>query len=393
MTSGSDDRNDDVTQHNPEWWEGTPEPGSPWQSKPNHPQQPPVAPADPTIVRGAYGPGQTPPGYGPSGPFPTQPPYPGGGYQSGPGPQQSGPMPQQSGQLPQQSGPMPQTGQTPYQSGPNPYQSGPNPYQSGPYQSGQPPFGPTGPQYGPPSGGGGNRKILLFGGIGLLVLVLVIVGAVVFVNRGSDDPPIAQPTTTSTSTTSVAPSTTKPTTTAPRSQNPTIPGYQVVVPKDIEAAWDVPSDWVQDKTSTEFSDGTETVPVAGLATEGSSYCTGFVRTNMFLSATQNADETASAREIGEKVARVGWSSGSGITSTAGEPLTNYDGTLQGVFMESTGTFTAPDPRCAKTFSVYSFAVSGGASSSLVLVIAADTGVDRAVDAAFAKRLLSTFRLI
>ncbi|NNH73345.1 hypothetical protein HLB23_26405 [Nocardia uniformis] len=363
MTSGSDDRNDDATQHNPEWWEGVPEQGSQWQPPQGPPQQPVVPPADPTVVRGGYGPQGipgTPPGYGP---YPTQPPDSDGAYQSGPTPQPPGP--------------------NPYQSGPHPYQPGANPYQSGP--PGPPYGGPPGPPYGPPPGG--NRKGLLFGGIGLLVVVLVAVVVVVLVNRDSDPPPITQPTTSVPATTTGSPTTTRPTTTAPRSQNPTIPGYQVVVPTDVEAAWDIPQDWTIDQTTSEFSAGGETVPVAGLATEGVNYCSGMVRTNMFLSVSQQADPTAAAKDIGEKVARIGWSVGSGVQSGAAEPLTNSDQTLHGVFLETTGTFTAADPACAKSLSVYTFAVAGG-SSTLVLTIAADTGVDRAVDPTFAKRLLA-----
>ncbi|MFI6870712.1 hypothetical protein [Nocardia sp. NPDC050406] len=431
--TNSDDHKDEGTQRNPEWWEGVPDAATP-------------PPADPTVVRGAY-----PPGYGPAGPNPVQP-YPGGPYQpgptpqpgyppqlgsmpqqqqSGPTPQQSGPMPhqpgpipqpgptpqqpgpisqpgplpqqsgstpQQSGPTPQQSGPMPlQSGHQPYPVGANPYQSGQNPYQSGPmaYQSShshpaaQPPYGGP-PQYGPPTGGGDNRKALLIGGAAVAVVLLVAVVAVVLVNRGPDTP-IADPTTTPSSTSATA--TTTKTTTTPRTPTAQIPGYQVVVPDNIGAAWEVPGDWIRDISVTEFGSGADVVPVAGLTTEGARYCTDFVRTNMWLSATQNADSTASAREIGERVARIGWSTGSGGTPGPAEPFTTSDGNLSGTFMETKGTFTSSDPRCAKTFSVYTFAVSGGASSSLVLTIAADTGVDRSVDAAFAKKLMATFRLI
>lgn len=372
--TNSDDRKEEGTQRNPEWWEGAPEPGSPWESQPH--QQ--VPPSDPTVVRGPYG----PPGYGPSGPNPVQPSYGAGPYQSGPPLQQSGPAPQQSGPMPQQSYP---SGSNPYQSGQNPYQSGQTPYPTGPagYQ--------TGPQYGgPPTGGGGNRKALLLGGIALAVVVLVAIVAVVLVTRDSKEP-VAQPTTTPS--TAASATTTKPTTTTSRTPAALIPGYQVVVPKGIQAAWDVPKDWTLDTTTTEFGTGADVVPVAGLASEGTNYCTDFVRTNMWLSATQTSDAAASAKDIGEKVARVGWSTGSGITTGAPEPFSTSDNALSGTFLETKGTFTSSDPRCAKTFSVYTFAVSGGASSSLVLTIAADTGVDRSVDAAFAKKLFATFRLI
>ncbi|SUA75401.1 Uncharacterised protein [Nocardia otitidiscaviarum] len=260
--------------------------------------------------------------------------------------------------------------------------SAPNPYRSGPA-----PFPPN--QYGPPSGGG--RKGLLFAGIGIVVLALVATVAVILVNRDSEEP-VAGPTTTSAAKPTTTTRTTQPTT-GPTTPSPVIPGYQVISPTDIGAAWDVPQDWVLDESIKEFASTDETVPVSGLTTEGVNYCTDFVRTNMFLSATTNPDATASAREIGEKIARIGWTTGSAVTSTPGEPLTNTDGSLQGVFMETTGTFTAPDPRCADTFSVYTFAVSGGTTNSIVLTIAADTGVDRSIDPAFARRLLTTLRLI
>ncbi|WP_306364390.1 hypothetical protein [Nocardia sp. CC227C] len=328
MTGGSNDRDDDGTQRNPEWWEGTPEPGSPWQSQPRHPEQP----GDPT----------TPAGYGTPGGYGGYPPYPLGSEL---------------------------------------HQSGPVPYQPAPFPPGR---------YGPPSGGG--RKGLLFAGIGVLVLALVTVAAVILVNRDSEEPVVASTTTTSAAQPTTTTRTTR-TTTGPTSPSPVIPGYQVISPTDIDAAWDVPRDWVLDESIKEFSSADESVPVSGLTTEGAGYCTDFVRTNMFLSATTNPEATASAREIGEKLARIGWSTGSGITSTPGEPFTNTDGSLQGVFMETTGTFTAPDPRCADTFTVYTFAVSGGATSSIVLTIAADTGVDRAIDPTFARRLLATLRLV
>ncbi len=344
MTSGSNERDDDGTQRNPEWWEGAPEPGSRWQSQPRYPEQP----GDPTTQAG-YG---TPGGYG------GYPPY------------APGPVSHPSGPVPHPFGTMA-----------NP--SAPNPYQSGPA-----PFPPN--QYGPPSGGG--RKGLLFAGIGIVVLALVAAVAVILVNRDSEEPVAGPTTTTSAAEPTTTTRTTQPTT-GPTTPSPVIPGYQVISPTDIGAAWDVPQDWVLDESIKEFASADETVPVSGLTTEGVNYCTDFVRTNMFLSATTNPDATASAREIGEKIARIGWTTGSAVTSTPGEPLTNTDGSLQGVFMETTGTFTAPDPRCADTFSVYTFAVSGGTTNSIVLTIAADTGVDRSIDPASARRLLTTLRLI
>lgn len=376
MTSGFDDGKDDPdrTTSSGDWWKGAPEPGSPWESHPLHPVQPP----------------------GPPRPGPPQ---------QGPaqqGPPQQGPAPWQSG------GPVP--GAPPYRSGANPfppvqnpptgpgYPSGANPYAPGPgaYRTAQQPP-PVPPYTGyPPTGGGGGGggrgrgRVWLFVGIGALVVVIAVVLAVVFVNQNSGSS--AQPTTTTTApatTTTPYNSTTAPATTTPA---PIIPGYQVVVPNGVKAAWDVPADWKIDQTATGFGTGADEVPVNGLATEGENYCPNYTRTNMFLTLSDKPDAAAAAADVGARMAKVGWSTRTSTNAGAAQPFSSTDGKLNGVYLETSGAFTPPDPSCASTYSVYTFAVSSG-TQSLVLTIAADTGVDRSVNADFARRLLATFRLL
>ncbi|WP_297628137.1 hypothetical protein [Nocardia sp.] len=231
--------------------------------------------------------------------------------------------------------------------------------------------------------------------ISALVVVLAATVTIVLATRDSGSSALPA-TSTSVASTPVS-STTKPPATTPSTTSgttpaPLIPGYQVVVPAGVNAAWDIPADWKIDPSASSFGTGTDQVPLAGLAQEGVDYCPNFVRTNMFLSIAQQPDPSAAATDIGARMARIGWSP---LTSTrAGnpEPFDSSDHTLHGVFVETSGTFTPPDPHCASTYSVYTFAVAGGSTGALVLTIAADTGVDRAVNRDFARRLLATFRL-
>lgn len=391
MTDGSDDRNDPERRDpNADWWQGAPAPGSPWESHPQQPVQPPPGPPGGPPGHspgpGAADPTRQQPFIPPPGPGPA-PQWSGAQPQVGPNPVQTGQNPQ-VGQNPYPTGSNPQIGAHPYRSGANPV-PGPNPYATGgnPYQPAQPAYGYVPP---PPPG---NGRVWLYAGIGTLVVVLVAVAAIVLVNRNSGTealPTTTPPTSTTTSRTSSAPRTTTTTVATPA---PLIPGYQVVVPTAANAAWDVPQDWTFNPETSNFTGGGDTVPVAGLALEGTDYCTDNVRTQMFLSVTQLQDTSAAAVDIGSRMAKIGWSTNTSITPGSPEPFDSTDHNLHGVFVETTGAFTSPDPKCAKTFSVYTFAVGGGATGALVLTIGADTGVDRAVTRDFARTLLATFRLL
>ncbi|MTK28791.1 hypothetical protein GL305_01855 [Nocardia seriolae] len=111
-----------------------------------------------------------------------------------------------------------------------------------------------------------------------------------------------------------------------------------------------------------------------------------------MTASQNADAAAAAADIGTHVARIGWSTGSAITPGTGQDFKTSDGGMHGTFLETKGTFTAP-AGCATTFSVYTFAVSAGDKGSLVLVIGADTGMERSMTPGFARRIFGTLRTI
>ncbi|MFE3259795.1 hypothetical protein ACFXPS_21675 [Nocardia sp. NPDC059091] len=314
-----------------------------------------------------------------------------------PNPQASGPNP-----IP---GPGPASGPGPWP-GPNPYQSGPNSYQSSPYRSGPNPVPPSANSYstgaspfaagqpggfGPPPGGNRGR-VWLLAGAGALVVAIVAVVAIVIVMHDSGKGPT--PTAAKPTSITSAPATTPRTTTAPASTlTPQIPGYQVDVPKDLKAAWDIPSDWKTDLTATTYGNGTDSIPAAGFAEEGSDYCPSNVRTTMFLSTSDVSDATAAATDVGAHAARIGYTTKTSLTAGTAQPLDTSDGQLHGTFLETSGGFTAP-AGCATGYSVYTFALSVGAGKgSLVLVILADTGVDRSVTADFARKLFATFRLL
>lgn len=366
------DNDPDRTTSTGDWWQGAPPTGSPWESRPGHPVQPPARPNPGQPHQNSpYGPQTGPPGSLP---------------RSGANPLQSGPNPQ-SGVNPYQSGPNSQIGMNPVRAGQNPYSTGPSAFQTAP-PGGQPPYS----NGLPPSTGGGRGRVWLLSGIGALVVAIAVVVAVVIVVRNPSPAPtpVAKPSTTAPATTSPAASTTAPASTL----TPEIPGYQVVVPANLKAAWDVPKDWVVAQSSTTtFGTASDNVAAAGTVQEGIEYCPDNVRTTMFLSTSTNSDANGAAMEIGAHVARLGWSTGGAITPGTAAPLTSTDGTLHGTFLETTGTFTAT-AGCANTFSVYTFAISvGDNKGSLVLTIAADTGVDRSVNPDYARKLLATFRLL
>ncbi|WP_433592548.1 hypothetical protein [Nocardia sp. CA-145437] len=300
-----------------------------------------------------------------------------------------------AGRSPHASGPNPQaSGRNPYASGPNPYASGPNPVPSGAnsYGTGPAAVAPGSPlpgTYPPPRGDRG--RLWLLAAIGAVVVAIVAIAAIVFVLRDSGSTP-----TPATPPSSAAPTTTAPrgSTTAPAATpTPRIPGYQVVVPKDLKAAWDVPQDWAVDLATTEYGTDADHIPAAGFAQEGVDYCPNNVRTTMFLSTSDLSDATAAATDIGAHAARIGWSTRTSAKAGTPQPLDAGDNTLHGTFLETTGTFTAP-AGCATTFSVFTYAVSAGSTSgSLVLVIVADTGVDRSVSPDLARGIFATFRLL
>ncbi|MFJ9743943.1 hypothetical protein, partial [Streptomyces sp. NPDC101166] len=152
-------------------------------------------------------------------------------------------------------------------------------------------------------------------------------------------------------------------------------------------------DWTVDLSTTKYGTDADHIPAAGFAQEGVDYCPNNVRTNMFLSTSDLSDATAAATDIGAHAARIGWSTQSSSKAGTPQPLDSGDNTLHGTFVETTGTLTAP-AGCATTFSVFTYAVSAGPTSgSLVLVIVADTGVDRSVSADLARRIFATFRLL
>ncbi|MEC3913841.1 hypothetical protein [Nocardia sp. CDC160] len=336
MTSGNDHSNEPGRQPDPNWWQGAPAQEPTWQQpyppapqpNPTWQQQPPTTP----VPGGPYG-QQYPPTQAFGGPPP--------GY------------------------------------------------------GGQPPYPP------PP---GGKRPTWLFVALaGLIVVIIAAVVAVVLVNRNSQDTSAKSSTTPSlisalTSTTA-KPSASKPTTTRTTGPKPTstptavIPGYQVVTIPDNGAAYDIPRNWQVDRSGqTTFGSGTDTIPVAGLAQDGVDYCPQNVRTNVFLTQSDESDPAKAAADIGTRLGRIGWSASTGATPGAPESFQSSDGQLQGIFLETKGNAPTTTAGCASTYSVYTFAFPGD-NGAFVFTIAADTGVDQAVDATLAKKILASIRPI
>ncbi|GAB0103463.1 hypothetical protein JMUB6875_24360 [Nocardia sp. JMUB6875] len=242
--------------------------------------------------------------------------------------------------------------------------------------------------------GGGRGRLWLLAGVGALVVVIAVVVSIVLVMRDSGTTAAPSSSAKPTSTTRPTTSAPRPTTTGPTTTlTPQIPGYQVDVPKDLKAAWDIPKDWTIDQTATDYGPDNDSIPAVGVAQEGADYCPNNVRTTMFLTTSEIDDAASAATDTGSHAARIGYSTKTSLTTGAPQPFATTSGPLNGTFVETTGTFTAP-AGCATTFSVYTLAIGvGTGKGSLVLVLLADTGVDRSVTADFARKLFATFRLL
>lgn len=221
--------------------------------------------------------------------------------------------------------------------------------------------------------------------------------AIVTANRGSDDnmaqnpvPSMVSALTPTGSHTSPQPTTTKH---APANhETPVVPGYQVVVASDLGAAYDVPADWTvaPDGKVGGFGEPPNAVSGKGLATEGKSYCPGSTRSVAFLTGSKDTDSATAATELGTATAKIAYTNSPGGTPGAPQPLNSLDGSQQGMFVETKGTATKANPGCATEYSVYTFATPTD-NGNFVMVIAADTGVPNAVDAATAMRIFTSIR--
>ncbi|MEU8894919.1 hypothetical protein [Nocardia sp. NPDC048505] len=178
-------------------------------------------------------------------------------------------------------------------------------------------------------------------------------------------------------------------TAAANSEKPLVPGYQVVLAPDSGAAYDVPADWTvaAPDVTGKFGAPPNTVMGKGMATEGKDYCPGSTRTISLLTGSDNADSTGAAIELGAKAAQA---YAGGASPGAPQPLASYDGTQNGVFVETKGRVPNPNPGCASEYSVYTFATPAE-QGTFVMVIAADIGVPKAVDPDTAKRIFASIR--
>ncbi|MFF2086649.1 hypothetical protein ACFVVM_22995 [Nocardia sp. NPDC058176] len=191
----------------------------------------------------------------------------------------------------------------------------------------------------------------------------------------------------------------KATTTAPTGaaagQEPVIEGYQVVASPDRGAAYDVPPSW---KVASEGTIGGfgeppgDSVIGKGYATDGRDYCPGSTRTVSLLTGSKLSDHAEAGAELGTKTAPLAYSGSTGTPKPA-ESLRSMDGKISGMFTETTGTVPDPEPGCASTYSVYTYAFKGAKDGSFVMVMVADTGVPDAIDAATAKRIFSSIRAL
>jgi len=245
-----------------------------------------------------------------------------------------------------------------------------------------------------------ERKTWLFAGIGAAVVVAVGIGVTLFMVGGKGgnsaasggSPSMVSALTAGKGTpppSAVPPSASAPTTVA--NLAPLIPGYQVVQVPSRGAAFDAPRNWRLDPAGTAtWGTAPDTVELAGLVQDGKGYCPNSVRTNAFLTMSPQSDPAAATADIGTRLAKIGWPAATGTTQSKAEPLTSLDGQLHGSFAETDGTSPPPAPGCAGSFAVYTFAFPGE-NGNFVMTIAADTGVDRAVDRATARQILASIR--
>ncbi|MGW0250927.1 hypothetical protein ACWDYH_30295 [Nocardia goodfellowii] len=248
-----------------------------------------------------------------------------------------------------------------------------------------------GPGFGgpPPKSGGGK------GLIGLAVAVLVLTGGAtaVALHGESEDPGIGDaPGMVSALSTKPEPAAKSKATTptaAPNTEKPMVPGYQVVLAPDSGAAYDVPADWTvaPPDVTGKFGAPPNTVMGKGMASEGKDYCPGSTRTVALLTGSDAADTTSAAIELGTKAAQA---YSGGANPGPPQPLASYDGTQNGVFVETRGRINNPNPGCAAEYSVYTFATAAE-EGNFVMVIAADIGVPKAVDPDTAKRIFASVR--
>ncbi|MEV0357417.1 hypothetical protein AB0H71_15270 [Nocardia sp. NPDC050697] len=217
---------------------------------------------------------------------------------------------------------------------------------------------------------------------GAAVLAFAAAATAVAVARGSDDPEGGAPPLVSALTSDAPASIAVP--------SPVLPGYRVVAAPDRDAAYDVPAGWhvAPADTVAGFGRAPDALTGKGYATDGRDYCPGSTRTVAFLTAADEQDPAAAATAIGAKAARLAYAD-PGAAAPA-EPLRSLDGGQQGMFVETRGRIARPAPGCAAEYSVYTWAAPS-TNGSFVMVIAADTGVPQALDAAGAKRVFSSIR--
>ncbi|WP_280332862.1 hypothetical protein [Nocardia wallacei] len=253
------------------------------------------------------------------------------------------------------------------------------------------------PPYGAPPGVRRNRTAWVFAGVGAVVVVaLAVTVAMIVSGRNSRDPEAQAGSPSMVSALTSGKSTPSPTGAAPAPPRPSagpvapvVPGFQVVSIPERGAAYDVPRDWKIDPVGTAvWGEPPDTVELAGLAQDGENYCPSYTRTNAFLTLSPRGDPAAAAADVGARMAKAGWSAAA--TAGAAEPLDSLDGQLHGAFVETTGSAPPPAPGCATTFAVYTFAFPSE-NGNFVMTIAADTGVDKAVDKTTAKRVLTSIR--
>ncbi|WP_280235056.1 hypothetical protein [Nocardia cyriacigeorgica] len=173
---------------------------------------------------------------------------------------------------------------------------------------------------------------------------------------------------------------------------PIVPGFQPVAVPNRSAVYDVPAGWrvAPEGNVGGFGEPPDGVVGSGLATDGEDYCPGSTRTVAFITGSDITDPATAATELGAKAATVAYSGSRDVSSGAARPLASVDGSQQGMLVETTGKLDTGRPGCATEFSVYTYAIPGR-TGSIVLVLAADTGVPDAVDTATAQRILSSIR--